>query len=126
VGYGLDEKRILLVYADKNLIETHQTMLVREGYCVEIASTVEQAICRAGKSVFDLVFLDSHLPDGKGSDVARKIRDKEGEMGIVMTTSLSNFQNCIDTLDVGMDDILLKPFSPEELLRVVRETFSKG
>ena len=121
----MDEKRILLVYTDKDLIETHQTMLVREGYCVETASTGKQAICRAGESAFDLVFLDSHLPDGKGSDVARKIRDKEGEMGIVMTTSLSNFQNCIDTLDVGMDDILLKPFSSEELLRVVRETLSK-
>ncbi len=121
----MDEKRILLVYADKDLIETHQTMLVREGYCVEAASTGKQAICKAGEAAFDLVFLDSYLPDGKGSDVARKIRGKEGEMGIVMTTSLSNFQNCIDTLEVGMDDILLKPFSPEELLRVVRETLSK-
>ena len=125
MGQGLDEKRILLVYADKDLIETHQTMLVREGYSVETASTGKQAIYKAGEAAFDLVFLDSHLPDGKGSDVARKIRDKEGEMGIVMTTSLSNFQNCIDTLDVGMDDILLKPFSPEELLRVVKETLSK-
>ena len=125
MGQGLDEKRILLVYADKDLIETHQTMLVREGYSVETASTGKQAICKAGESAFDLVFLDSHLPDEKGSNVARKIRDKEEETGIIMVTSLSNFQNCIDTLEVGMDDILLRPFSPEELLRVARETFSK-
>ena len=43
---------------------------------------------------------------------------------IVLMTSYPELEDCIDTLGVGIQEILIKPISPDEVLRVAREALS--
>ena len=116
-------KRILLVDDDEVLVNTFESILQKEGYFVESATTGQDALERAKKTKFQLVILDIKLPDLMGGEVASLLRKQDDEIGIIFITGFPTFQKCIDTLDLGIHEILLKPIPPNELLRATREAF---
>ncbi|UCE32435.1 MAG: phosphate regulon transcriptional regulator PhoB [Burkholderiales bacterium] len=70
----------------------------------------------------DLVLLDWMLPDESGVDVARRLRgeSRTRELPIIMLTARSTEADKLQGFDVGIDDYIVKPFSPRELLARVR------
>ncbi len=48
----------------------------------------------------------------------------DGGLSIILVTGYPSMQDCIDALDLGIHEILLKPIDSEELLRVTREALS--
>ena len=70
---------------------------------------------------FDIVILDSHLPDINGIDVIKKIRKEMPNQRIVFTTthSFSEIKNIIDSCGINKSDILLKPFYFTKLLSII-------
>jgi len=114
-------KRILIVDDDQTLVTLFQMILQEEGYAVETATSGLQALDIAKKTDFHLVLLDIKLPDIRGDEVARELRKIDDKIGIVLITGYPSFKNCIDALDIGIDEILLKPIGTTELLRVAQE-----
>lgn len=114
-------KRILIVDDDQTLVTLFQMILQEEGYTVETATSGLQALDIAKKTDFHLVLLDIKLPDIRGDEVARELRKIDDKIGIVLITGYPSFKNCIDALDIGIDEILLKPIGTTELLRVAQE-----
>jgi DNA-binding response OmpR family regulator len=115
---------ILLVDDDKSLVETFNMILKGEGYDVDVAATGNEALEKIGNSHFDLVILDVVLPDMRGDEVVRGLRRLHRNVKILLITGYSTFKDSIDILNLGISEILLKPISPEELLRAVREALS--
>ena len=71
----------------------------------------------------DLILLDIMLGDEDGRDVCQKIKGDE-EMRfipVVMLTVRSSLQDKINTLNIGADDYLTKPFSPRDVVTRVRQ-----
>jgi CheY-like chemotaxis protein len=70
---------------------------------------------------FDMVILDSHLPDIKGIDVIKNIRKEIPNQRIVFTTtySFSEIKNIINSFGIDKNDILLKPFYFTKLLSII-------
>ena len=120
----MKRKRILFVDDDVTLVETFKKILENEGYVVEVALTGHQAFEKVDEVEFDLIILDIRLPDIIGEEVARKVREQDETVNIVMITGYPDFQDSINALDIGVHDILLKPIGPDELLRVTREALS--
>ncbi|MFQ6052898.1 MAG: response regulator [Candidatus Bathyarchaeia archaeon] len=118
----MKERRILLVDDDRDIVETFQSILKKAGFFVETAMTGREAIDKARRSKFDLVLLDIKLPDIMGDMVASKIREQDDEVSMIMITGYPSFQKCIDSLDLGISEILLKPISAGELISVIVET----
>jgi len=114
-------KRILMVDDDQTLVTLFQMILQEEGYAVETATSGLQALDVAKKTDFHLVLLDIKLPDIRGDEVARELRKIDDKIGIVLITGYPSFKDCIDALDIGIDEILLKPIGTTELLRVAQE-----
>lgn len=114
-------KRILIVDDDQTLVTLFQMILQEEGYAVETATSGLQALDIAKKTDFHLVLLDIKLPDIRGDEVARELRKIDDKIGIVLITGYPSFKDCIDALDIGIDEILLKPIGTTELLRVAQE-----
>ena len=90
---------------------------------VEVAedglSGIEMAI---GTSGLDIVILDIGLPDISGLDVARRIRQAQIDVGILMLTARDSVGDRVGGLDAGADDYLVKPFAfkePSARLRAV-------
>lgn len=120
----MNKKRILLVDDDEILLTTFRLILQEEGYFVETAKTGQQAIDKAKQTKFHLGIIDINLPDIMGDKVASKLNKQYGNMTIIFITGYPHFQDCIDALDIGVYEILLKPISPDELLLVTKEALS--
>ena len=120
----MSEKRILIVDDDKYINAFFKTILEEHDYTVYTASSGQEALSLEGSS-FDLVILDIKLPDIMGDQVAKVMKERRMADNIVLMTGYPGLEDCIDTLGVGIQEILLKPISPDEILRVAREALSK-
>lgn len=117
------EKRILLVDDDETIVVPFQFILESEEYQVDTATTGRQAVERLGENEYRVVILDMTLPDMKGIDVAREIRNRTENSSIIIVTGYPNLVESLEVLDIGIDEILLKPIDAKELLRTVEEAF---
>ena len=72
---------------------------------------------------YDIIILDTHLPDISGFEVARKILGRLPHKKIILTTthSLDNISNIIDSIGIKSEDVILKPFFFSELFSILKE-----
>ena len=71
---------------------------------------------------YDIIIVDTHLPDISGFEVERKIRDRLPHKRIILTTtySLDNISNIIDSIGIKSQDVILKPFNFSELFSILK------
>jgi two-component system KDP operon response regulator KdpE len=93
--------------------------LEARGYDVVVALTGESGIDAAAVNDPAAIILDLGLPDMHGADVCRRIRHWSDVPIIVLTVDDSEHRK-VETLDVGADDYVTKPFSTPELLARLR------
>jgi DNA-binding response OmpR family regulator len=112
---------ILVVDDDEAQLKLFTSILEKNEYHVESAITGEEALELTGENDFNLAIIDIKLPDKTGDEVVREFRSYGKEMGVILITGYPSLQECINVLDLGIQEILLKPIDTEELLRVVEE-----
>ena len=69
---------------------------------------------------FDLILLDVHLPDGKGFQFCKELRDLKIDTPIIAITASLDDDTAITTLGFGANDYVRKPFSNKELIYRIR------
>jgi CheY-like chemotaxis protein len=96
-------------------------LLTKLGCSVEIAPDGAAAVAAVERSPFDLILMDYHMPKMSGPEAARAIRARPGaqRVPIIALTASADADDQQKCLDAGMDEILPKPFRPEQLLAVV-------
>lgn len=114
------ENRILLLEDDPSLIDGLQHSLTRNGFTLEIARTVNEAMILLEKKRYDLLLLDVTLPDGTGFSVCEMVRKNGSQVPIIFLTALDEEVNVIRGLDSGGDDYITKPFKLGELCSRIR------
>jgi two-component system alkaline phosphatase synthesis response regulator PhoP len=112
----MNEKRILLVEDEENLLKIIRLNLELEGYAVTPAITGIEALKEFRKGGFDLVLLDVMLPEMSGFDVCEEIRKENKDVPVLFLTAKGSGEDRIQGLKLGADDYLTKPFNLEELL----------
>ena len=112
-------KRVLVVDDDTKTVELVKLYLNRDGYRVLTAYTGTEALRLARKSHPDLIVLDLMLPGMDGLEVCRTLRG-ESDVPIIMLTAKTTERDKLTGLDMGADDYVTKPFSPQELAARVR------
>jgi two-component system KDP operon response regulator KdpE len=111
--------RILLVDDEASIQRAVAPLLRSRGYEVETVGSGSDALRVASERPPDLVVLDLGLPDLDGVEVCRRIR-KVSTVPIIVLSARSNEVDKVAALDLGADDYVTKPFSPEELLARIR------
>lgn len=114
------DNRILLLEDDLSLIDGLQYSLKKNGFKLEIARTVKEAIGLIAKNQYDLLLLDVTLPDGTGFTVCEQVRKSGNQVPIIFLTALDEEVNVIRGLDSGGDDYITKPFKLGELCSRIR------
>ncbi len=107
--------RILIVEDDFKAAKLIARGLMEEGFKVEIAGSVSQAL-DALMHPFDLMILDWMLPDEDGLSLCIKLRKNKMELPILMLTAKNAINDKVSGLNSGADDYLAKPFAFDELL----------
>jgi two-component system KDP operon response regulator KdpE len=111
--------RILLVDDEVSIQRAVAPLMRSRGYEVEVAGTGAEALIQFEQRPPDLVVLDLGLPDLEGTEVCRRIRSTSAAP-IIVLSARGGESDKVSALDLGADDYVTKPFSPEELLARIR------
>lgn len=116
-----EQKFSCLIVEDDVAFATMAAQVVRdEGGEPTLCHTLTAAREAAGKTTFDLVLLDNHLPDGKGYDFFDQLTRRNPDAPIVMITGLPDLGEAVALTRNGLFDYLTKPISVDALADCLR------
>lgn len=107
--------KILIVDDEERIREMIKDYIGQEGYEVVEASDGVEALERFKGGPFDLIILDVMMPRMDGWSVCREIR-RTSRVPVIMLTARGEEYDKLFGFDLGVDDYIVKPFSPKELL----------
>ncbi|HBG7286557.1 response regulator transcription factor [Clostridioides difficile] len=110
---------ILLVEDDLSLIYGLEFSIQKNGFSVDIARTVKEAMQMYDEKNYDLLLLDVSLPDGNGFQICEKVR-QVSNVPIIFLTASDEELNIVMGLDMGGDDYITKPFKLNELISRIK------
>ncbi|MEK7323650.1 MAG: response regulator transcription factor [Chloroflexota bacterium] len=116
---------VLVVEDEPSISEVVSLYLKRAGYQVMIANDGLAAKAMLERGLPDLVVLDLMLPKLGGLELARWLR-AQGDIPIIMLTARREETDRIAGLEMGADDYVVKPFSPQELVSRVRAVLRRA
>ncbi len=113
---------ILVAEDDRDIAELISHYLKKAGWTTHVAAAGDQALAYIRNHPVDVVILDLMLPGMSGLDVCKALRGDEATAGmpIIMLTARAEEADRIRGLELGADDYIPKPFSPNELVARVR------
>src|SRR2546426_7563622 len=114
--------RILVVEDDQDIAQLVARYLEKAGFVPEVVSSGRDALTAIAAQAPDLIVLDLMLPQVDGLEGCRAVRGREATAAIpiIMLTARAEESERIVGLELGADDYLAKPFSPNELVARVR------
>jgi len=114
-------RRILVVDDEESLRHMLQVFLVREGYEVVSAANAQSALAELDAKSFDCVVSDVRMPEQSGLDLLAELGKREHPPTVIMMSAYGSHELAIDAMRRGAYDYVSKPFSPEEMLLVLRK-----
>jgi DNA-binding NtrC family response regulator len=117
----LEEKRILIVDDDEDIVESLSTLLSNAGYVVDVALNGEEAIKKSKEKVYNVALIDVVLPDMTGIDLLTKLEERKPATRKIIITGYASLDNAVKALNLGADAYLIKPVDPEELISTVKK-----
>lgn len=123
----MQNKKILIVDDEKDIVETLKFMVEAEGFNCITAFDGEEALNLAKSENPDLIILDVMLPKINGYKVCRllKFDAKYKDIPILMVTARSQEEDRNIGEETGADEYITKPFNIEELVNKVKTTLSE-
>jgi two-component system KDP operon response regulator KdpE len=113
------KSRVLVVDDEAAILRFLKPALEANGYEMSSTATVADAVKRIAADAPDLVLLDLGLADGDGKDVIRRVREWS-DVPIIVLSARDREIEKIDSLDLGADDYVNKPFNVGELMARMR------
>jgi len=116
-----DQRRVLVVDDEVDLIVTYVRLLQRQGYRVVTAGTRGEALAIVERQPLRLVISDLRLPDGDGLDVVRAATVPSRGTPAIVVTGFSSGAARMAAFEAGASAFLAKPFSAPRLMAAVHE-----
>jgi DNA-binding response OmpR family regulator len=119
---------ILVAEDDRDIADLIAHYVERSGWTPHVVATGDEALACARRQPFDVLILDIMLPGMSGLEVCRALRSDAATsaMPIIMVTARAEETDRIIGLDIGADDYLAKPFSPNELVARIRAVLRRS
>jgi len=121
-----NEKKILIVDDEEIIRITFSRFLKKEGYNVETAESVDDALSKFTKSFFDLVITDLVMENRNGIELLKEIKKINHETPVIILTGYGDMNSAVEALRSNADDYLLKPCNMEELNIIIQRSIEKG
>ena len=119
----LEHKSILLIEDNKINQMITRKMLENKAICCEIIDNGEEAVDLLKVKRFDMVLMDVHLPGINGTTATKMIREFDKTTPIIALTAISLDENRDMLLSFGMNDVITKPFVPDEFYSTIAKFF---
>ena len=112
--------KIMLVEDEKITRKTLTDILKKENYEVNSFSDGTEALNALKQNNFDVVITDLRLPGTNGLDILKAAKEMNSRIIVIIITAYATVETAIESLKLGAYDYLLKPFSPEQLLSILK------
>lgn len=123
----MNDRTILIVDDEKNLLLALESLLTTQGYSVVTASRGRDAVVLANSRHPDLIILDVMLPDMDGPNIAEELkanRKTEDIPIIFLTALLSKKEEKLNRAD-GNNIVIAKPYDAERLINEIEKLLSE-
>jgi len=112
--------KIMLVEDEKITRKTLTDILKKENYDINSFSDGTEALNSLKQDNYDVVVTDLRLPGTNGLDILRSAKEINARTIVIIITAYATVETAIESLKLGAYDYLLKPFSPEQLLSILK------
>lgn len=113
-------KKILWVDDEIDSLRPHILFLRKRGYEVDTAMSGDDGLAMVGKERYDLVLLDEMMPGKDGLTTLEEIKDIQPHLPVVMVTKSEEEALMDDAIGQKIDDYLVKPVNPSQILLVIK------
>ena len=111
----MEEMTLLIVDDEARIRSLIAKYAAFEGYHAEEAENGMQAVEKCREKKYDLIIMDVMMPELDGFSAVREIR-KDQQTPVIMLSARGEEYDRIHGFEIGVDDYVVKPFSPQELM----------
>jgi NADH:ubiquinone oxidoreductase subunit E len=113
---------ILVVDDEAIILKSCEKILSSEGFTVDTATSAKNALSLLERNFYDLIITDIRMPEMDGIEFMKEVRKKNPDINIIVITGYPSQESIKAALSLRIIDYLPKPFSPNHLLEVVKNT----
>ena len=118
--------RVMLVDDSKTIRRIQRSILEQLGYTeIEEACDGQDALSRVAAFQPSLILLDWNMPNMDGITFLRAFRQSDTATPVIMVTTESEKTRVIEAIRAGVNNYVVKPFTPDILQQRIRETLDK-
>ena len=117
---------LLVVDDEPDLRTLYELTLLREGYDVETAGSVEEALLHLKDRTYSALITDMRLPDGSGLDLLAKLEQSGRREKAIVITAYGSAENAVEALKAGAYDYLTKPVDLRQFRGVVASALGRA
>ena len=117
---------LLVVDDEPDLRTLYELTLLREGYDIETAGSVEEALLHLKDRTYSAVITDMRLPDGTGLDLLRWLEETGRREKAIVITAYGSAENAVEALQAGAYDYLTKPVDLKQFRAVVASALGRS
>ena len=110
---------LLVVDDEPDLRTLYELTLLREGFDVDSAGSVAEALARLAERTYSAVITDMRLPDGSGLDLLHHLEAQGRPEKAIVITAYGSAENAVEALKAGAFDYLTKPVDLRQFRSVV-------
>ncbi len=111
-------KESILIVEDSQDVRKYLTGLLKEEYQIYEAENGNEGLKKASEIFPDLIISDVMMPSMDGIEFCSRIKSEwqTSDIPVILLTAKASFESKVESLDIGADDYLTKPFNSRELL----------
>ncbi len=118
-------KKILVVDDEKNIRSVIREYAEFSGFCVEEAEDGMDAVKMCEETNYSLIIMDVMMPKMDGFSAVKAIRAKNKDVPFLMLSARGEEYDKLFGFEIGIDDYVVKPFSPKELIARVNAIINR-
>lgn len=118
--------KVLLVDGSKTMLNIQKGILTQLGYTdFEVACDGREALAKAGDYRPDLLLVDWGITDMDALTFVKELRDKGSNAPVIMAATEADLNKVRDAIQSGVNNYVIKPFTPDTLGERIKETLSR-
>lgn len=117
--------KILIVDDDPIVLDSCKRVFEAEGFEVSVVPSTDKALTAMENNAFDILLIDVKMPERDGMYLIRAVKKQWPEVPIVVMSGYPTPETIAEVLQLGAEEFIAKPFTPDELLEIVRQVLQK-
>lgn len=121
-----DPVHILVVDDSPETIELIKRNLETLGYAIYSAGNVQSGVKLLSTLPIDMLITDLKMPGENGMELVRHVSENHKGMGVLVITGFPSIQGAVESIKIGAEEYLVKPFTDDELFKAVERVLTKS